>query len=60
MVGHTNEDVDQLFSRISSRMAKDDAHTLPQLKTAVESSTTPSPGDPPEGNFGLQESFNAN
>ena len=43
MVGHTHEDVDQMFSRISSRMVKVDAPTLPELKAAVEPSTTPSP-----------------
>ena len=43
MVGHTHEDVDQMFSRISSKLAKVDVHTLPQLMTAIEESTTPSP-----------------
>ena len=40
MVGHTHEDVDQLFSRISSGLAKRDAHTLPQLLEAIEKSAT--------------------
>ena len=43
MVGHTHEDVDQLFSRISSGLAKRDAHTLPQLLEAIETSATPKP-----------------
>ena len=43
MVGHTHEDVDQLFSRISSGLAKRDAHTLPQLLEAIEKSATPKP-----------------
>ena len=43
MAGHTHEDVDQLFSRISSGLAKRDAHTLPQLLEAIETSATPKP-----------------
>ena len=43
MVGHTHEDIDQLFSRISSGLAKRDAHTLPQLLEAIETATTPKP-----------------
>ena len=43
MVGHTHEDVDQLFSRVSAGLARQDAHTLPQLLDAIESSVTPTP-----------------
>ena len=43
MVGNTHEDVDQLFSRIPTHMAHNDAHTLPQLLHNVEQSTAPAP-----------------
>ena len=43
MVGHTHEDIDQVFSRISSGMARQDAHTLPQLLERIATSTTPQP-----------------
>ena len=41
MVGHTHDDTDQVFSRISSGMARQDAHTLPQLLERIFTSTTP-------------------
>ena len=43
MVGHTDEDTDQVFSRISSGMARQDAHTLPQLLEKISTLTTPQP-----------------
>ena len=43
MVGHTHEDVDQMFSRVSAHMARKDAHTLPQLLSNMEQSFAPAP-----------------
>lgn len=43
MVGHTHEDVDQLFSRISQRLARNDAHTIADLSDEIKRSYTPSP-----------------
>ena len=43
MVGHTHEDIDQVFSKISTGFAKRDIPTLPNLLQAIESSKTPSP-----------------
>ncbi|XP_060558548.1 uncharacterized protein LOC132718827 [Ruditapes philippinarum] len=43
MVGHTHEDIDQVFSRISCHMKHVDAPTLPALLHAIGDSTTPSP-----------------
>ncbi|XP_078586053.1 uncharacterized protein LOC144877086 [Branchiostoma floridae x Branchiostoma japonicum] len=43
MVGHTHEDVDQFFSRISTTLQKSEATTLPELQALIESSYTPQP-----------------
>ncbi|XP_063439429.1 uncharacterized protein LOC134720824 isoform X3 [Mytilus trossulus] len=43
MVGHTHEDVDQVFSRFSSWLARQAVLTLPKLMRAFESCTTPNP-----------------
>ena len=43
MVGHTHEDIDQVFSRISVCMRRTDAPTLPRLHEAIETSTTKPP-----------------
>lgn len=43
MVGHTHEDVDQVFSRISQRLHVEEAHTLPDLHRVVGHSYTPRP-----------------
>lgn len=44
MVGHTHEDVDQLFSKISQRLHVEEAHTLPDLHRVTANAFTPSPG----------------
>lgn len=36
-VGHTHEDIDQLFSRLSIHLRSHDAHSRPELQTALES-----------------------
>ena len=43
MVGHTHEDVDQLFSRFSQRLGWNEAKTIPQLMDQFEKSFTPKP-----------------
>ena len=43
MVGHTHEDVDQLFSRFSSWLKHRNAESLPALLDGFEKSYTPSP-----------------
>ena len=43
MVGHTHEDVDQLFSRISQRLHVEEAHTLPDLHRVTANAFTPAP-----------------
>ncbi|XP_053387249.1 uncharacterized protein LOC123562516 [Mercenaria mercenaria] len=43
MVGHTHEDIDQVFSRISTHMRHVDAPTLPALLHGITESTTPTP-----------------
>ncbi|XP_060595320.1 uncharacterized protein LOC132749532 [Ruditapes philippinarum] len=43
MVGHTHEDIDQVFSRISTHQSHVDAPTLPDLHKAIRDSTTPAP-----------------
>ena len=40
-VGHTHEDIDQLFSCISKKLNTNDAPTLPKLHSAIEESFTP-------------------
>ena len=40
MVGHTHEDVDQMFSWIATHMSRKDAHIFSQL---LEQGLTPSP-----------------
>ena len=42
-VGHTHEDVDQMFSRFSLYLEKHDAVTPQELVTAIEASYTPTP-----------------
>lgn len=41
MVGHTHEDVDQLFSCISRPLSKINALTIPELMEEIHSSYTP-------------------
>ena len=43
MVGHTHEDVDQFFSRFSSRLSWNSAKTLPALMNHLEESYSPKP-----------------
>ncbi|CAB4032559.1 Hypothetical predicted protein [Paramuricea clavata] len=43
MVGHTHEDIDQMFSCFSRHLAKHDARTIPELFAEMESSYTPKP-----------------
>ncbi|XP_038063298.1 uncharacterized protein LOC119733986 [Patiria miniata] len=40
-VGHTHEDVDQLFSRIAEKLRHNDVYTLEELHEVVENSYTP-------------------
>ena len=42
MVGHTHENIDQMFSFVARRLAKNDAHTLEALKDQIKVSYTPS------------------
>ena len=41
MVGHTHENIDQMFSCIARRLAKNDAHTLEVLTYQIEISYPP-------------------
>ncbi|KXJ23124.1 hypothetical protein AC249_AIPGENE10502 [Exaiptasia diaphana] len=41
MVGHTHEDVDQLFSRISKRLSKNNACTVDELSSQIKESYNP-------------------
>ncbi|CAG2193678.1 unnamed protein product [Mytilus edulis] len=43
MVGHTHEDVDQLFSRISVKASKEKTTTIPSLLNLIKRSYTPQP-----------------
>ncbi|CAG2221011.1 unnamed protein product [Mytilus edulis] len=43
MVGHTHEDVDQLFSRVSTKLCQENAPTLPELHARIREASTPSP-----------------
>ena len=43
MVGHTHEDVDQLFSRFSQRLGWNESKTIQQLMDQFEKSFTPKP-----------------
>ncbi|KXJ18305.1 hypothetical protein AC249_AIPGENE23463 [Exaiptasia diaphana] len=43
MVGHTHEDVDQFFSRISLKLRSNNVWTLPQLHNTIRSSYNPVP-----------------
>ena len=43
MVGHTHEDVDQMFSRYSTYLARCDSFTMDSLMDAFEKSYTPTP-----------------
>ncbi|KXJ22492.1 hypothetical protein AC249_AIPGENE2579 [Exaiptasia diaphana] len=43
MVGHTHEDIDQMFSRISVTLRKSDAVTLEELKSIIRKSYHPTP-----------------
>ena len=44
LVGHTHENIDQLFSRISLRLKRANCHTLSDLKALIEKSFKPTPG----------------
>ena len=41
MVGHTHENIDQMFSCVARRLAKNAAHTLEALKEQIKVSYTP-------------------
>ena len=41
MVGHTQEDIDQMFSCVARRLMKHDAVTLKELKQEITHSYTP-------------------
>ena len=41
MVGHTHEDIDQMFSCVARRLLKHDAVTLKELKNEISQSYTP-------------------
>ncbi|KAK2549232.1 hypothetical protein P5673_030338 [Acropora cervicornis] len=43
LVGHTHEDVDQMFSRISESLKKEDTTTLKALRILINDSYTPNP-----------------
>ena len=43
MVGHTHEDIDQMFSCFSRHLAKNDARTIPELFDEMEKAYTPTP-----------------
>ncbi|CAG2239875.1 unnamed protein product [Mytilus edulis] len=43
IVGHTHEDVDQSFSKISHKLRTNDAITLPELHTLIRESQSPLP-----------------
>ena len=43
MVGHTHEDVDQFFSRISVKCSQQAALTLPDLQEIIQTATYPAP-----------------
>ena len=43
IVGHTHEDVDQLFSRFSTYLRRNDVLTMESLTSALEKSYTPRP-----------------
>ena len=43
MVGHTHEDVDQMFSRVSVHLANEAVPTLPLLHKLVEEAYHPQP-----------------
>jgi hypothetical protein len=45
-VGHTHEDIDQLFSRLSVYLRKHDAHDRPALMKAFENAYTTKEGVP--------------
>ena len=40
-MGHTHENIDQMFSCVARRLAKNDAHTLEALKEQIKVSYTP-------------------
>lgn len=42
-VGHTHEDIDQVFSRVAHRLRISEAHTMPELHRQMENSFTPKP-----------------
>ncbi|XP_078608286.1 uncharacterized protein LOC144880140 [Branchiostoma floridae x Branchiostoma japonicum] len=43
LVGHTHEDIDQFFSRISATLKRSDATTIPELEQTITKSFTPAP-----------------
>ena len=42
VVGHTHEDIDQMFSCYARRLSKHDAKTLPELMEEIQASFSPS------------------
>ena len=45
MVGHTHEDIDQMFSCFSRHLSKRDARTLPELTAEMAKAYTPEPSN---------------
>ena len=43
MVGHTHEDIDQMFSCFSRHLSKNDIRTLPELSEEMKKAYTPNP-----------------
>ena len=43
VVGHTHEDIDQMFSCFSRHLSKKDARTLPELLGEMQKAYTPQP-----------------
>lgn len=43
MVGHTHEDVDQVFSRIAVKLKRRNASTLPDLQNVIKEAYNPMP-----------------
>ena len=43
LVGHTNDHIDQMFSRFSKKLARSDAFTLPMLLKLITKAYTPKP-----------------
>ncbi|XP_061174842.1 uncharacterized protein LOC133183984 [Saccostrea echinata] len=59
MVGHTHEDIDQVFSRFSSLLSRRSVLTLPKLMTSFEKCYTPTPtGIRTDKVFNVSEALN--